>query len=142
MSKTNFLKLLFAAAIVIISTPANATEYVENQHFSVPETESAKSFARPYDSRFQYGLPERKSSASVFGRRERATETTSDAEEVVLDATDVTPQRKVIKKISTNLEEQPANTGKNDVPMNYDNFPKFYNSNDMMNQQFMPMMNY
>lgn len=142
MLRTFYLRILFLALIGVFPLSASAAEYIENQRFSVPETESAKSFARPYDSRFQYGLPERKSSMSVFGRKEQSVDTTSDEDDVVLDATDVTPQRKVIKKITADPAEQPTNSGRNDVPMNYDSFPKFYNSNDMMNQQFMPMMSY
>lgn len=118
-------------------------EYIENQRYQLPAAESAKSFSRPYDSRFQYGLPEKRQAESVFGRRSQTVDSSyDDDEEVVLDYSNITPQRKIIKKISSDPAEQAQSQNRNDVPMNYDSFPKFYNANDMMNQQFMPTMSY
>lgn len=128
------------SAIVI---PAAASE------FSIPGSTSVTSFSRPYDSRFQYGLPTGKS-LNVFGRRHNPKDeesfTTSvddeDDEDIVLDTKTVAPQKKIIKKLSADSQPNNSNVNYKDVPMNYDSFPKFYDPNDMSNQQFMPMMTY
>lgn len=121
----------------IFILPAFAAEY------TVPNVESVKSFSRPYDSRFQYSLPERKN-VSVFGRAPESSQNSAydDDDDIVLDASNIQPQKKVIKKLSADSAAPKNNVDNSNVPMNYDSFPKFYNANDMMNQQFMPMMNY
>ena len=141
-------KFIIASALLsTIVLPSVATE------FSIPGTQSVKSFSRPYDTRFQYGLPEGKS-LNVFSRNRQAEEpkehfSTSefedadyDEEEVTLDTKYVTPQKKIIKKMSADSTPKNNYSDGKDIPMNYDAFPKFYDPNDMMNQQFMPMMTY
>lgn len=138
-------KLAVSFLLAAVMLPVAATE------FSVPNTESVKSFSRPYDSRFQYSLPEGKT-LNVFGRRTQTEPqehfTTNpydsdddDDEDIVLDTKNIPTQKKVIKKLGPEYKPN-ANVDSKDKPMNYDAFPKFYDPNDMMNQQFMPMVTY
>ena len=139
-------KFIVAILLSAFLLPVSAAE------FAIPNTQSVKSFSRPYDNRFQYSLPEGKS-FSVFSRTKQVKEpqehfSTSefedadDEEEVVLDTKYVAPQKKIIKKLSADSMPKNNNVDGKDMPMNYDAFPKFYDPNDMMNQQFMPMMTY
>ena len=138
--------IITSAILLTAVVPTMATE------FSIPASQSVKSFSRPYDARFQYGFPEGKS-LNVFSRNRQAEEpkehfSTSefedadDEDEVTLDTKYVAPQRKVIKKLSADYTPQSNDSNNKDMPMNYDAFPKFFDPNDMMNQQFMPMMSY
>ena len=131
-------KIFTAAVLSLFILPVFAADY------SVPSVESVKSFSSPYDSRIHYSLPEGKN-MSVFGRRNDTPNETSnfdDDEDVVLDTSNIQPQKKIIKKISSDSPNSQNNIDNTNVPMNYNSFPKFYDANDMMNQQFMPMMNY
>lgn len=115
--------------------------------YTAPKVESVKTFAAPYDSRFQYGLPEGRN-LNVFNRNKSSeVQSSSDGydyedDEILLDTKNVKPEKKVIKKLSADTPAATQKTDRSDEPMNYNSFPKFYNSNDLMNQQFMPMMGY
>ena len=139
-------KILMTGLLLAVISPVMATE------FSVPGSTSVKSFSRPYDSRLQYSLPEGKS-FSVFSRNRQANEPkehfstsefddSDEEEDVVLDPTTVKTQKKIIKKLSSDYTPSNTDVDSKNTPMNYDAFPKFYDPNDMMNQQFMPMMTY
>ena len=141
-------KCAIALLLASIMLPVAATE------FSIPNTQSVKSFSRqyPYDSRFQYSLPEGKT-MSVFGRRNKEpqehfstnpydSDDDDDDEDIVLDTKNIPTQKKVIKKLGPNYNKEETNVNDKNMPMNYDAFPKFYDPNDMMNQQFMPMVTY
>ena len=118
-------KFILIAFFTSIMVPAFAAD------FAVPEVESVKSFTRPDMSRFQYSLPEH-ANFTPFKKK-------SAVVEITLDEDEIKPVRKVIKRIDSNSKPQQFNPDDvKDQPMNYDNFPKFYNPNDLMNQQFMP----
>ena len=133
-------KVLVIIALISFGLPMLAEEA------TTYSTESVRSFARPNDSRFQYSLPER--GAFKFPSRKSAAQTSSsvssedDSDEVELDTSDIKPVKKVIKRMSADSEANTQEFDKSNMPMNYDNFPKYYNPNDMSTQQFMPMFGY
>ena len=121
-----FIAIIFVLSVFV---PAFAAE------FSVPQVESVKSFTRPDMSRFQYSLPENKN----FIKRKSSVQNDNDIDEITLDEDEIKPVKKVIKRINTENSVQQFNPSDiKNAPMNYDNFPKFYNPNDLMNQQFIP----
>lgn len=136
-------KILLLTAIISFMIPVGAEEITDTTS-TVTSTESVRSFTRPYDSRFQYSLPERgtfkfppKKSSTV------STKTEGDEEDAIeLDTTNIKPAKKVIKKLSSDSAIQNKTFDASDMPMNYGNFPKYYDPNDMSTQQFMPMMGY
>lgn len=123
----HFLVLLF---LTIILTPVYSAE------ISVYGAESAKELVRPDYSRFQYDLPEGKSFGAL--KRKFSKQQDNSFDEITLDEDDIKPVKKVIKRIQPQAEPKKYDPNSTDNPMNYDNFPKFYNPNDLMNQQFMP----
>ena len=123
-------KMLFAFAFAALILPAHS-EQVE-----IPNTESVRYFSQPQYSRFRYDLPE----GNPFSfRKDNKAKVENEDGDITLDEEDVKPVKKVIKKLSDNPKpnEQPLN--REDMPMNYDSFPKYYDANDMMQQQFLPM---
>lgn len=101
----------------------------------VPKTESVRSFARPNDARFHYELPANKN----FKFKKDDNNVSDDTEEITLDTTDLKPAKKVIKKLGDG-NYSGNNVTPADVPMNYESFPKFYDANNMLQNQFMPAL--
>ena len=123
-------KLVITFVLASIFCPAFASD------FAVPEVESVKSFVRPDMSRFQYNLPEGKNFNWI---KKKSAENYNDIDEIVLDEEDIKPVKKVIKRINPESTPQQFNPADlKNAPMNYDNFPKFYDANNLMNQQFIP----
>jgi hypothetical protein len=131
------------ALLSMLVVPAVAVAEIE-----VPAIESVKTFARPNDSRFQYSLPDKN---QIKQRREQKkaakaapteTKTDADEDEIWLDTSNLKTTKKVIKKINPDTNYDNSNVKLDDAPMNYDSFPKFYNQNDVTQQQFMPMIGY
>ena len=109
----------------------------------VQKIESVKYFARPNDSRFQYSLPDKKN--MKFSRKKSSTEEESSSDEdIVLDSSAAQQgEKKIIKRMSAGTDlKQNTDIDKSTMPMNYDSHPKFYDPNDMSQQQFLPMMTY
>lgn len=133
-------KFLVIIALLSLAFPVLAEET------TTYSTESVRSFARPSDARFQYSLPER--GAFKFPARKSSAQTTSsvssedDSDAVELDTSDIKPVKKVIKRMSADSETNTQEFDKSNMPMNYDNFPKYYDPNDMSTQQLMPMFGY
>ena len=66
----------------------------------------------------------------------------NDSESSIIQYNFCGPPMIVLDKKYTFSMPKNNNVDGKDMPMNYDAFPKFYDPNDMMNQQFMPMMTY
>ncbi len=136
-------KGLVVAMLSMLVLPMAAVAETE-----VPAVESVKSFARPNDARFQYSLPDRKQIKQRREQRKAAkmapTETAKDADddEIWLDTSNVNTSKKVIKKINPEANYDNSNVKIDNAPMSYDTFPKFYDPNDLSQQQFMPMVGY
>lgn len=123
-------KLLLVAVSMFFILPVCAEE------FSVQGAEASKFFNSSRDSRFQYELP---SAVNFPLKRDSKQKVKADDDEITLDETDVKPVKKVIKRIENTPADGELPVNSKDVPMNYDSFPKFYDNNNMMQQQFMPM---
>lgn len=126
-------KFLFLLALVSLAVPVLAADEAS----VTPGVASVKYYTRPDMSRFQYGLPE---PGDFHLRKKKNKDTAADSLDVItLDEDDIKPVKKVIKRVqpSANPQQFDPQDVKNS-PMNYDNFPKFYNPNDLMNQQFIP----
>ena len=102
--------------------------------------ESVRSFARPNDSRFQYTLPDR-GSFRIPKKSSTAAESLDD-DVIELDTSDVKPVKKVVKTLSADYDKNQNKFDNSQVPMNYDSFPRYFDPNDLGNQQFMPMMGF
>ncbi len=124
--KKIFLAVLFLSFVL----PVYSAEV------EVPKAESVKYFSQPQsqDARFRYDLP---SGKNFFKKDNKAN--VNDDDEITLDEEDVKPVKKVIKKLGDTQPQTEQKMDPQDVPMNYDSFPKYYDANDMMQQQFMPM---
>ncbi len=123
-------KVLLVMVLTLCVLPVYAEEV------SVQGAESSKFFNSSKDSRFKYELP---STMSFPIKRDSKQKIQSDNDEITLDESDFRPVRKVIKRIEdVPADEAPALNHK-DAPMNYESFPKFYDNNNMLQQQFMPM---
>jgi len=122
-------KVLLLAFLLVFASPVLAEE------FTTQGAEASRFFNPATDSRFQYDLP---SKVSFPLKKDSKPAAQSDDSEITLDPAAVKPVRKVIKRIEdTPADANPAFDSK-DVPMNYDSFPKFYDNNNMLQQQFMP----
>ena len=123
-------------AVLIIGIQVFASET------TIPAVESVKSFARPSDARFQYSLPDK----NKFKKHEtKASSTEAPSGEIVLEPSDIKPQKKIIKKLSadTDLNSINNNIDSSTMPMNYESFPQYYDPNSMtQNRLFMPMTGY
>lgn len=128
---------MFAAVILPAFAEENAS--LDNNGNPVPAVESVRYFARPSDSRFQYSLPD----AKKFKPFKKAETASLDDDAIELDEQDIRPAKKIIKRMSADSDSSSSYEVDNSaLPMNYDNFPKFYNPNDLSNQQFLPMIGY
>ena len=129
-------KYLITLIAVLTFLPAVATEPTYSN------IESVKSFAKPIDARFQYGLPDKNSFKKHHDAKASTTE--GDSGEIVLDTSKAKPQKKIIKRLSpdADLENLDNNIDNSTMPMNYDNFPKFYDPNSMTQNQFLPMTSF
>lgn len=129
----NFVYVLFLSALML---PACSEEIITPQTKHEPTTLSRESkfYSMPNDSRFQYDLP------NFRGKNSSSATQSSSDEEIILDPSTVKPVKKVIKTLNTSNGTKPP-TQPTDVPMNYDSFPKFYDANDMLQNQptMMPM---
>ena len=126
------MKRLFAIAVLgLVGAAVFAAEDC------VVQVQSVKYFTKPNDARFHYELP----SNMNFKFKKDAEKNESDDEfgDVELDASDVQPVKKVIKKLGDTPASNTQQNADENVPMNYDTFPKFYDGNDIMQQQIMPM---
>jgi len=126
--------ILLAFIISMFVLPAYSAEV------EVPKAQSVKYFTQQQDARFRYDLPEGKG-FSMFNKKDsKSSAAEDDNSEVTLREEDVKPVKKIIKKLdSTSSAADTQTLDKENTPMNYDSFPKFYDANDMMQQQFMPM---
>lgn len=123
-------KFLMISILSLCFMPVYAAEV------QIPPSESIKNFTQPNDARFQYDFPSVKN--FKFKKEEKSTEI-NDEEAITLDPSEVKPVKKVIKKLEPNSVPSYQDVSTDNVPMNYDSFPKFYDNNDMMQQQIMPM---
>ena len=128
-----FVYVLLLSGLIL---PACSEEVTTLQTKPEPTTLSRESkfYSMPNDTRFQYDLP------NFRGKNSSSTAQSSSDEEITLDPSTVKPVKKVIKTLNTTngakTQYQPA-----DMPMNYNSFPKFYDANDMLQNQptMMPM---
>ena len=104
----------------------------------VPEVQSVKYFTKPNDARFHYELPTNMN-FKFKKDSEKAQSDDDDTSAVELDTSDVKPEKKIIKKLGDNPSYPKEQADTENVPMNYETFPKFYDGNDIMQQQIMPM---
>lgn len=128
------MKKVVFALVMLLALPAVAAETTLN----IPKSRSAE-YISP-DARFKYDLPDGKG-FSMF-KKENKSQMADDSAEVTLREEDIKPVKKVIKKLS---DETPINTpqlNKEDIPMNYNSFPKYYDPNSMLQNQFMPMSSF
>ena len=128
-------KTLLSVCLALFILPAFSADADYMDAPSVPNVQSVKYFAQPQDSRFQYDLP---SAKNFFKSKKDSKQNLDSDEEVTLDPEDIKPAKKIIKKLGDNPDPKAQTLAPQDVPMNYDSFPKFYDGNDMMQQQFMP----
>lgn len=132
-------KLVISLFVILVGTSSFASTQT-----NVPAVESVKSFARPADARFQYSLPDKYKFKKNDSTKAPVAE--NESGEIVLEpSSSAKQQKKIIKKLSvdTVLDEMSENANNSNVPMNYDSFPKYYDPNSMMQNQFlMPMGGY
>lgn len=124
-------KVLLSIVLSLFFLPAFSADV------EVPSVQSVKYFSQPQDSRFQYDLPAAKDFLKF--KKDSKQDIENEDAEVTLDAEDIKPAKKIIKKLGDNPEPKEQTLNQQDLPMNYDSFPKYYDANDMMQQQFMPM---
>jgi len=123
-------RFLLIALLSVVFLPAQSAD------FGFTDYRSQGYLSRPDSSRFEYSLPDN----MKFLKRKSKTVEQNDVDEITLDEEDIKPVKKVIKKLGSDYQPQDDFNQKDaNTPMNYDNFPKFYNPNDLMNQQFIPM---
>lgn len=129
-------KILYLFLLSGLMLPACAEEITTSQTKPEPTTLSRESkfYSMPNDTRFQYDLP------NFRGKNAASASQSFSDEEITLDPSTVKPVKKVIKTLNTTsgTKNQPQST---DMPMNYNSFPKFYDANDMLQNQptMMPM---
>lgn len=123
--------LVFA---IMISLPVVAAETTLN----IPKSRSVE-YISP-DARFKYDLPDGKG-FSMF-KKENKSQVAGDSSEVTLREEDVKPVRKVIKKLSDDTPINTPQVNQEEIPMNYNSFPKYYDPNSMLQNQFMPMSSF
>ncbi len=100
----------------------------------ITKPESVKYYTQPQDARFRYDLPD-----NFSFKKDSKKQAESDDDEITLDEETVKPVKKVIKKLENGAQAEQKTVNPEDMPMNYDSFPKYYDANDMFQQQFMPM---
>lgn len=124
--------VLFLSSLIL---PACSEEINTPQTKPEPTTLSRESkfYSMPNDSRFQYDLPN-------FRGKNSSSQQTSD-EEITLDPSTVKPVKKVIKTLNSTNAGGKTPVQPTDMPMNYESFPRFYDANDMLQNQptMMPM---
>ena len=129
-------KFVYVLLLSGLMLPACSEEVTTSQTKPEPTTLSRESkfYSMPNDTRFQYDLP------NFRGKNSSSASQSSSDEEITLDPSTVKPVKKVIKTLNTtNGTKTPYQPS--DMPMNYDSFPKFYDANDMLQNQptMMPM---
>lgn len=123
-------KILFTFCFAALILPVYATEV------EIPKPESVRYFSQPQDPRFQYDLPSAKNFS--FKKNSNSKNADDSYDEITLDEQDVKPVKKVIKKLGDTPTSSEETLSPQDVPMNYESFPKYYDGNDLIQQQFMP----
>ena len=130
----NFMYVLFLSTLML---PACAEDIAKPSSVTPEATtmsREAKFYSMPNDSRFQYDLPN-------FKDRGNSVKNTTSSEEITLDPQTVKPVKKVIKTLnSSQASGNKTEPARSDMPMTYESFPRFYDANDMLQQQpIMPM---
>lgn len=121
-------KVLLGVCLAFFMAPAFAVEtsaqgYDASQYFDNPHR----------DARFKYEFP----SGKTLPFKKDKVQVVDDDSDITLDEADIKPVKKIIKRLDPDAEA--PSVDRKDIPMNYDSFPKFYDNNNMIQQQFMPM---
>ncbi len=128
------MKKVVFALMMLLALPAVAAETTLN----IPKSRSVE-YISP-DARFKYDLPDGK--GFPMFKKENKSQVADDSSEVTLREEDVKPVRKVIKKLSDDTPINTPQVNQEEIPMNYNSFPKYYDPNSMLQNQFMPMSSF
>lgn len=128
------MKKVVFTLVMLLALPAIAAETTLN----IPKSRSVE-YISP-DARFKYDLPDGK--GFPMFKKENNTQVVDDSSEVTLREEDIKPVKKVIKKLGDNTSTNTPQVNQEEIPMNYNSFPKYYDPNSMLQNQFMPMSSF